>query len=135
VEHREVEVMRIETIQVIIQDRPDILEEDPREEATSSDLEVAEEIENSHLDSEEEPEELKEDTTVIMGNLKVLQKLDPSIQEEEEEEEAEAEDSESTDPNSTMLNPEITPRIIKKYLQNISYGFKFSNLNIIFYFV
>jgi hypothetical protein len=133
VEHREVEVMRIETIQVIIQDRPDILEEDPREEATSSDLEVAEEIENSHLDSEEEPEELKEDTTVIMGNLKVLQKLDPSIQEEEEE--AEAEDSESTDPNSTMLNPEITPRIIKKYLQNISYGFKFSNLNIIFYFV
>ena len=132
-EHREVEVMRIETIQVIIQDRPDILEEDPREEATSSDLEVAEEIENSHLDSEEEPEELKEDTTVIMGNLKVLQKLDPSIQEEEEE--AEAEDSESTDPNSTMLNPEITPRIIKKYLQNISYGFKFSNLNIIFYFV
>ena len=72
--------MRIETIQVIIQDRPDILEEDPREEATSSDLEVAEEIENSHLDSEEEPEELKEDTTVIMGNLKVLQKLDPSIQ-------------------------------------------------------
>jgi hypothetical protein len=133
VEHREVEVMRIETIQVIIQDRPDILEEDPREEATSSDLEVAEEIENSHLDSEEEPEELKEDTTVIMGNLKVLQKLDPSIQEEEEE--AEAEDSESTDPNSTMLNPEITPRIIKKYLQNISYGFKFSNLNIIIYFV
>lgn len=132
-EHREVEVMRIETIQVIIQDRPDILEEDPREEATSSDLEVAEEIENSHLDSEEEPEELKEDTTVIMGNLKVLQKLDPSIQEEEEE--AEAEDSESTDPNSTMLNPEITPRIIKKYLQNISYGFKFSNLNIIIYFV
>lgn len=125
--------MRIETIQVIIQDRPDILEEDPREEATSSDLEVAEEIENSHLDSEEEPEELKEDTTVIMGNLKVLQKLDPSIQEEEEE--AEAEDSESTDPNSTMLNPEITPRIIKKYLQNISYGFKFSNLNIIIYFV
>jgi len=133
VEHREVEVMRIETIQVIIQDRPDILEEDPREEATSSDLEVAEEIENSHLDSEEEPEVLKEDTTVIMGNLKVLQKLDPSIQEEEEE--AEAEDSESTDPNSTMLNPEITPRIIKKYLQNISYGFKFSNLNIIIYFV
>ena len=132
-EHREVEVMRIETIQVIIQDRPDILEEDPREEATSSDLEVAEEIENSHLDSEEEPEVLKEDTTVIMGNLKVLQKLDPSIQEEEEE--AEAEDSESTDPNSTMLNPEITPRIIKKYLQNISYGFKFSNLNIIIYFV
>ena len=132
-EHREVEVMRIETIQVIIQDRPDILEEDPREEATSSDLEVAEEIENSHLDSEEEPEELKEDTTVIMGNLKVLQKLDPSIQEEEEE--AEAEDSESTDPNSTMLNPEITPRIIKKYLQNLSYGFKFSNLNIIIYFV
>lgn len=131
--HREVEVMRIEIIQVITQDRPDILEEDPREEATSSDLEVAEEIENSHLDSEEEPEELKEDTTVIMGNLKVLQKLDPGIQEEEEE--AEAEDSESTDQNSTMLNPEIIPRIIKKYLQNISYGFKFSNLNIIIYFV
>lgn len=125
--------MPIETIQVIIQVRPGTLEEDHREEATSSDLEVAEEIENSHLDSEEEPEELKEDTTVIMGNLKVLQKLDPSIQEEEEEEEAE--DSESTDPNSTMLNPEITPIIIKKYLQNTSYGFKFSNLNIIIYFV
>ena len=132
-EHREVEVMPIETIQVIIQARLGTLEEDHREEATSSDLEVAEEIENSHLDSEEEPEELKEDTTVIMGNLKVLQKLDPSIQEEEEEEEAE--DSESTDPNSTMLNPEITHRIIKKYLQNTSYGFKFSNLNIIIYFV
>lgn len=125
--------MPIETIQVIIQARLGTLEEDPREEATSSDLEVAEETENSHLDSEEEPEELKEDTTVIMGNLKVLQKLDLSIQEEEEE--AEAEDSESTDPNSTMLNPEITHRIIKKYLQNISYGFKFSNLNIIIYFV
>ncbi len=117
--------MLIETIQVTIQVKQVTLEEDPKEEAISSVLEVAEEIENSHLDSEEEPEEHVEDTTVIMANLKVLQKLDPSIQEEEEE----AEDSESIDPNSITLNLEITLRIIKKYLQNNHSDFKFSNLN------
>jgi hypothetical protein len=125
VDHREVELMLIETIQVTIQVKQVTLEEDPKEEAISSVLEVAEEIENSHLDSEEEPEEHVEDTTVIMANLKVLQKLDPSIQEEEEE----AEDSESIDPNSITLNLEITLRIIKKYLQNNHSDFKFSNLN------
>ena len=119
--------MLIETIQVTIQVKQVTLEEDPKEEAISSVLEVAEEIENSHLDSEEEPEEHVEDTTVIMANLKVLQKLDPSIQEEEEE----AEDSESIDPNSITLNLEITLRIIKKYLENNHSNFKFSNLNLL----
>ena len=79
-------------------------------EATSWVSEGAEEIENSPLDLEEEPEAVVEDiskeVTTKQATTREPQKLALTTLEEE------AEASESTDPSLTITSPEITLRLI-----------------------